>query len=150
MSAAPIDNILSQLEKVTQRQPGQFSARCPAHADKGPSLSIRETPEGSVLIYCFAGCTVAAVVAAMGLDMTALFPPREKSGREPTRTPRLLTAGQALELLESEATLVAMAAGNLQQGVILNQSDLDRLNKASGRIAWLRNESMGRTYPRRD
>ncbi len=143
MSAAPIDNILSQLEKVHQRQPGQFSARCPAHADKGPSLSIRETPEGSVLIYCFAGCTVAAVVAAMGLDMTALFPPREKSGREPTRTPRLLTAGQALELLESEATLVAMAAGNLQQGVILNQSDLDRLNKASGRIAWLRNESIG-------
>jgi len=143
MSAAPIDNILSQLEKVHQRQPGQYSARCPAHADKGPSLSIRETPEGSVLIYCFAGCSVAAVVAAMGLDMTALFPPRDKSGREPTRTPRLLTAAQALELLESEASLVAVAAGNLQQGVILNQEDCDRLNKAAGRIAWLRKESTG-------
>lgn len=143
MSAAPIDNILSHLEKVHQRQPGQYSARCPAHADKGPSLSIRETPEGSVLIYCFAGCSVAAVVAAMGLDMSDLFPPRDKSGREPPRTPRLLTAGQALELLESEATFVAVAAGNLQQRVILNQTDLDRLNKAAGRIAWLRKESTG-------
>jgi DNA primase len=45
MSAAPIDNVLAQLTKVRQRQPGQWSACCPAHADKGPSLSVRETPE---------------------------------------------------------------------------------------------------------
>ncbi len=32
-----IDTILARLEKVRQRQFGQWSARCPAHADRGPS-----------------------------------------------------------------------------------------------------------------
>ncbi len=141
MSAAPIDNILSRLEKAKPRQPGQWSARCPAHADKDPSLSVRELPDGSVLLHCFAGCGAGAVVAALGLEMSDLFPPREQSGREPKRQPRLLTAGQALELLEKEALLVAVAAGNLLHGVVLNQCDLDRLTQAAGRIAWLREES---------
>ena len=141
MSTAPIDNILSRLEKVKQHQPGQWSACCPAHDDKGPSLSVRELPDGNVLVYCFGGCGAAAVVAALGMELTDLFPPREKTGREPTRYPRLLTAGQALELLESEARLVAVAAANLLHGVALNQTDLDRLTQAAGRIAWLREES---------
>lgn len=141
MSAAPIDRILALVSKAKQRQPGQWSACCPAHDDKGPSLSVRELPDGSVLVYCFAGCGAAAVVAALGLEMSDLFPPREKTGREPARPPRLLTAPQALELLETEARLVAVAAGNLMHGVILNQCDLDRLTQAAGRIAWLREES---------
>ena len=139
--SAPIDNVLALLVKVRQRQPGQYSACCPAHADKGPSLSIRETPEGSVLIHCFAGCTVSEVVGALGLEMTALFPPRELSGREPARHARLLTAGQALELLETEAYLVCVAAANVLHGVVLGQVDIDRLALAAGRIGWLREES---------
>lgn len=94
-----------------------------------------------MLLYCFAGCGAAAVVAALGMELTDLFPPREKTGREPTRYPRLLTAGQALELLETEARLVAVAACNVAHGVVLNQTDLDRLTQAAGRIAWLREES---------
>lgn len=141
MSAAPIDRILPMLAKVKQRQPGQWSACCPAHDDTGPSLSVRELPDGSVLVYCFAGCGAAAVVAALGLEMADLFPPKEKTGREPTRYPRLLTAGQALELLEKEALLVAVAAGNVRRGVALTQADHDRLLQAAGRIAWLREES---------
>ena len=143
MSAAPIDNILAQLTNVRQRQPGQYSAQCPAHADKGPSLSVRETPEGAVLLYCFAGCSVGAVVAALGLHMSDLFPPRQVTGNEPKRTPRLLTAGQALELLNDESTLVAVAAANVLHGVVLGQADLTRITQAAGRIHWLRSESTG-------
>jgi len=141
MSAAPIDRVLALLAKVKQRQPGQWSACCPAHDDKSPSLSIRELPDGSVLLFCFSGCGAAAVVAALGLELSDLFPPKEKTGREPARPPRLLTAGQALELLQKEALLVAVAAGNVLHGVVLNQCDLDRLTQAAGRIAWLREES---------
>ncbi len=141
MTTAPIDKMLPLLTKVKQRLPGQWSACCPAHDDKSPSLSIRELPDGSLLIFCFGGCGAAAVVAALGLDMTDLYTQKEKSGSEPTRHPRLLTAGQALELLEKEALLVAVAAGNVLHGVVLNQCDLDRLTQAAGRIAWLREES---------
>ena len=64
---APIDLILPLLTKARQRQPGQWSACCPGHDDKRPSLSVRETPEGAVLVHCFSGCSADAVVAALGL-----------------------------------------------------------------------------------
>lgn len=147
MTAAPLENILSRLTKVKERQPNQWSACCPgsnhAHGDKTPSLSIREGESGSVLLYCFAGCGAAEIVAALGLTMQDLYPPRETTGNEPQRAPRLLTAGQALDLLREESTLMAVAAANIAHGVILSPADLDRLVKAAGRIAWLRQEAMG-------
>ena len=42
-----------------------WMARCPAHHDTTPSLSINETPEGKVLVKCFAGCSQANVIAAL-------------------------------------------------------------------------------------
>lgn len=137
----PIENVRSRLEKVRQRQPGQWSARCPAHADKGPSLSVRETPEGSVLLHCFAGCEAAEIVAAMGLSMNDLFPPRDKSANAPKKIANLLTAGQALELLADEAGLVAIAIANYFHEVALSQKDIDRLMTAAGRIALLRDQT---------
>jgi len=104
---------------------------------------VRETPEGAVLVHCFAGCTVDAVLGALGLELSDLFPPREKSGSEPQRQPRLLTAPQALELLEAEATFIAVAARNIANGVTLTQPDLDRLLLAAGRVGWLRDQSLG-------
>ena len=140
---APIDLILPLLTKARQRQPGQWSACCPGHDDKRPSLSVRETPEGAVLVHCFSGCSADAVVAALGLSLADLFPPRKLSGNEPKRQPRLLTAGQALELLDREAQLVAVAASNMLHGVVLNQNDLTRITQAAGRITWFRDQSLG-------
>jgi putative DNA primase/helicase len=44
---------------------GGWIARCPAHADRNASLSIRETEDGRLLFYCFAGCTYRAIVDAL-------------------------------------------------------------------------------------
>lgn len=143
MSTAPIDLVLPQLRNVRQRQPGQWSACCPAHDDGGPSLSVRETSEGAVLLHCFAGCTVAEIVAAIGMNLSDLFPPRQTSGHEPKRKARLLTAGQALELLETETNFIAIAAVNLSRGQVLSEADLQRITQAAGRIHWLRAQSMG-------
>ncbi len=139
----PIDRILPLLQKVKQRQPGQWSACCPAHADKSPSLSVRETPEGAVLLYCFSGCGATDILSAIGLTLVDLYPAREPSSTAPRRTARLLTAGQALDLLASEALLVAVAAGNLASGVALSDDDRARLRAAAGRCRWLRDEAKG-------
>jgi hypothetical protein len=40
-------------------------ARCPAHADKTPSLAIREGRDGRVLLKCHAGCTQWDVIGAL-------------------------------------------------------------------------------------
>lgn len=136
----PLENALSRLEKVRQRQPGQWSARCPAHADKGPSLSVRETPEGSVLLHCFAGCSAAEIVGSMGLAMNDLFP-RDKPANAPKKIANLLTAGQALELAATELNFVAVALANYFHQVALSQRDIDRLMTAAGRINMLRDQT---------
>lgn len=73
----PIDRLLRTLEIVkpqTIKKTGAgFTALCPAHEDGNRSLSIREGDDGRVLIHCFAGCTVASVVFALGLEMRDLF-----------------------------------------------------------------------------
>jgi len=139
----PIDLVLGGLSGVRQRQPGQWSARCPGHDDRGPSLSVRETSDKAVLLHCFAGCTVHDITAALGLNMADLFPPRDSRPGELRLTPRLLTAGQALELLRMEAMLTVVAASNLSRGITLTEQDRSRLLTAVGRIEYLCVESLG-------
>lgn len=138
----PIDNILPLLTKARQRQPGQYSACCPAHDDNGPSLSVRETQEGAVLLHCFAGCGVSEIVAAMGLELHDLFPPRDTPPNAPKRTARLLTAGQALDLLHDEAQLIGVVAGNIGHGVALSADDRQRVMQAAGRVSYVRSAVM--------
>lgn len=71
-----IETILAGLDKVSGRD-DQYKARCPAHDDRSPSLTITETADGKVLMHCFSGCAVEDIVAALGLEMTDLFPPSD-------------------------------------------------------------------------
>ena len=133
----PIEKVLSRIGNPIQRRDGQWSARCPAHEDKNPSLSVCETDEGAVLVHCFAGCSYQRIFACLDLDISEAFPPRNKSGKEPRQTPRLIAPSQALEILDTEANFVAVCANNLANGLTLNEADLERLNKSSGRIAYI-------------
>ena len=65
--------MLTRLDNVRSLGGGKAIARCPAHDDRTPSLSISEAENGNVLIRCFAGCPVESVVAAIGLHMSDLF-----------------------------------------------------------------------------
>jgi putative DNA primase/helicase len=42
-----------------------WMARCPAHDDREPSLSIRDANDGKVLVRCHAGCDQGRVIAAL-------------------------------------------------------------------------------------
>jgi hypothetical protein len=70
------------IEKVLARLPNpkpygdSYKARCPAHDDGNPSLSIGIGDDGRVLLKCFAGCPAEAIVNALGLTMADLFPDR--------------------------------------------------------------------------
>lgn len=73
-----INALLSRLDQYRETGKGQYLARCPAHDDRSPSLSIKELPDGRILINCFAGCGALDVITAVGLDWDALFPPTDK------------------------------------------------------------------------
>ena len=48
-----------------RRAGASWMARCPAHNDREPSLSIRQAEDGTVLVRCHAGCEQARVIAAL-------------------------------------------------------------------------------------
>jgi putative DNA primase/helicase len=46
-----------------------WTARCPAHDDRTPSLSIRDADDNKVLVRCHAGCDQERVIS--GCDRAA-------------------------------------------------------------------------------
>jgi hypothetical protein len=51
----------------------QWLVKCPSHEDRKASLAIREGEDGRIVVHCHAGCEVADIVAALGLQMKNLF-----------------------------------------------------------------------------
>jgi len=64
--------LVGSLESVRMRGPNKWSARCPAHADKSPSLTIAEGEKG-LLVKCWAGCSLGEITGALGLQISDLF-----------------------------------------------------------------------------
>jgi type II secretory pathway predicted ATPase ExeA len=60
MTAEDIANVLGG-----RRAGASWMARCPAHNDREPSLSIRQAEDGTVLVRCHAGCEQARVITAL-------------------------------------------------------------------------------------
>lgn len=128
-----VQAILDRLEKVRATGPNRWSACCPAHKDKTPSLSITETSEGKILLKCFAECDVDQIVGSIGMELSDLFPPDTASYSGPKKV-RLITPSQALDVIAAECELVWTAAQNLAAGHTLKPKDLERLSFSASRI----------------
>lgn len=129
-----IDDLLSRLEKVRSTGAGRWVARCPAHQDKTPSLAIRELPDGRILIHCFTGCSVDAVVSAIGLELSDLFPEDSRAIGHANPEHRPFPAADVLRCLNLEALVVSAAARTILDGKTLNDDDQERLMTAFRRI----------------
>lgn len=125
--------LLDRLESVSQRAPGRWVAKCPAHTDRSPSLSLRELDDGTVLVKCFAGCGAADVLEAVGLDFGILFPGKPEP-RASSRPNHWHVLRDAARVLHHEVLIVALAADNIAQGIVLTSEDVTRISLASGRI----------------
>lgn len=134
---SPLAKLLERLEGVRQTGPGRWIAKCPAHDDRGPSLSIREIDDGTILVNDFAGCGAVDVMAAVGLELKDLFPERPTDHRrKPARA--ALDALDVLACLATEGQVLAIAANDIAEGRPISPSDADRIAQAAGRIrsAW--------------
>ena len=70
--STPVENLVSRLH--AKRSGKGWIAKCPAHEDHKPSLSLDEGADGRALIKCHAGCSTDDVLAALGLTRRDLFP----------------------------------------------------------------------------
>jgi hypothetical protein len=78
-ATSPLHALLAKLNGVRPLGDG-YQARCPAHGDNDPSLSLNEGDDGRALLHCHAGCTAEEIVGALGLTLADLFPDGPKSG----------------------------------------------------------------------
>ncbi len=70
-----IGRILGRLKHVRKTSRG-WTALCPAHPDRNPSLSVAVGDDGRVLLRCFAGCSFGEIVRALGFNPHDLSPGR--------------------------------------------------------------------------
>jgi CHC2 zinc finger len=126
-----IDTLLSRLEKVKRTGNGRWVACCPSHEDRKPSLSIRDDA-GKVLLHCFGGCDVYSVVAAVGMELDQLFPPKPRD--ETKRSRVTLDPMDALRCIGRDAMEAAIIISSLREAGCVPESVSDRLSGLANRI----------------
>lgn len=140
----PIDMVLSRLPDARPTGRERWRCACPVcggHNRSTMSVGVGDT--GTVLLKCFkSGCDAERIVGALGLDIGDLFPDRGEPGHGsgPAKR-RLLSAQQALDLLDAESLFVLVAAEGMAQGIALGDADRERLATAAQRIGALRKEA---------
>ena len=130
----PGSALVAKLEGVIDRGSGCYYALCPVHVDRSPSLAIRTTDDGRILVHCFAGCSVESILRVLGLGWEALFPEAR------TRDHRIAVArrlGKPAEpdCLEVERWVLRIAAAQLRAGKSLSAEDRARVQVARLRLA---------------
>jgi hypothetical protein len=122
MSAA---DIINRLQYVRATGNGKWHARCPAHEDRDPSLSIAELPDGRTLLHCHAGCGGLDVLSAIGLGWDALYPAGSERFRPAFRRP---------SDDQHERIVLELTEADRKSGKRLSRADLEREKQAWMRV----------------
>ncbi len=132
------DKLLARLNKVKQSGSGRWLACCPAHDDRSPSLTIKQTDDGTVLLKCWSGCGAADIVQVVGLSLRDLFPERPYF-RTPMRPGERWVPRDVIQALAHEHILGVMYNSAMAAGNQLTQDDSERLTLSASRVyaAWL-------------
>jgi hypothetical protein len=128
--------LLDRLDAVKQTGPERWLARCPAHEDRTPSLSIRQT-EDKILIYCHAGCHVEDILAAVNLSFQDLYLDTSAASYAAARTHgcrEVKRMARVLDPLDHERFVLRIAREDLQAGVQHSLEDKARIMLALERV----------------
>ncbi len=125
--------LLELLQGVRETAPGRYIARCPAHADRSPSLAIKDGDDGRILIHCFAGCETEDVLSAIGMTFADIMPERlADHGYKPVRN--RISPRDALATLDHESLVVAIIGADFLEHKEIDEDTWDRLGAAVQRI----------------
>jgi hypothetical protein len=129
-----VDVLISRLNGVKQTAADRWIAKCPAHDDRGPSLSIRELPDGKLLLHDFGGCAPVDVLHAVGLELHHLFPESKRQHRSgPKHRPRV-PAADLLLLASREIHVAAVLAADFRDKQGIDETGWERLAQCAARL----------------
>lgn len=141
-----VELVLSRLDYPRPNGRDRWRCSCPVCGGRNHStLSIGVGHTGAVLLRCWkSGCSAEQIAHAIGLDVQDLFPERGGPGHgaPPLTRRRMLSAAQALELLEREGLLVWTVACDIARGKYPDEPTRRRVTRAAARISALRTECM--------
>lgn len=140
-----VDPLLAHLDGVKhlpdRKGLRRWMAKCPAHDDKKPTLSVAEAPNGTILLRCWAGCSALEIVHAMGLELSDLFPDRDLRDLSKQERADVRMFGKRNDVeacaytLEMESHVMLQCALAMQAGKRLSKATLARLVQAYNRVA---------------
>jgi hypothetical protein len=130
-------DFIGKLEGVQSTTRGVM-AKCPAHDDGSPSLSVAEH-DGKILLHCFAGCALDDICAALGLSPRDLFAdaPTTRGQRQTPRPARVNRGKLAFRFelaaldLKLRAERIVNAGKNLHVAALADAE----LDQALGHVA---------------
>jgi hypothetical protein len=132
--------ILERVQGLRQTGENRWISRCPAHDDSSPSLSIRATEDGRVLLHCFAGCEVQEILHALILEFSSLFEVPLEHHLPPVA--RGWSARELLELIAHEAIVAVLLVHDALKRP-LTEDERSRLMQASARISFAKDFANG-------
>ncbi len=116
----PVDAFLVLLQGVRRAGPDRWTAKCPAHSDEHPSLSISRGEDGRLLARCHAGCSFEAILAAVGWQERDAFTDRQAPViRTRVRKPR--GAPRSFETDQEALNYLANSLGGQRNGTWVYQ-----------------------------
>lgn len=124
--------LLAHLAGVRSHGDNAWVARCPAHEDRSPSLTVKALNDGRILLHCFAGCDTQHVLSAIGLRFGDLFP--EPLAMHHPRVSLPFNAMDALACLQHEAGVVLMLSTDIATGKPITPADAERAGVAAARV----------------
>ena len=120
-----VEELLDKLEKVRSTGKDKWTACCPVHGDKRPSMSVAEK-DGRVLCHCFScGANGLDVVEALGLPKSVLFEKELPKGHIPKKLK---------EEVSVDRFVIEGAKQMEKTGKPLSYNDFNRLRLAKKRV----------------
>jgi hypothetical protein len=120
-----LNDIIPHLDRARRLPDGSYMACCPAHDDSEPSLHLSESPDGTLLWHCHAGCSQEAVREALerlaGVQPATARPIAPRRNRQQPAQAQPLTVAEyarAKRLGAERYRLRAHSRASLQVGIL--------------------------------
>ncbi|WP_411727911.1 CHC2 zinc finger domain-containing protein [Methyloglobulus sp.] len=127
---------MSRLGGVRNTGRDKWLALCPAHDDRSPSLGIKQLDD-KIIFNCFAGCGYLDVLAAIGLDASALFPDKITNPYEKQKPAPRFNKSDLFDIAISEAGILALGWSDLITNGSVPESDYERVQRAYSTVMGL-------------
>lgn len=128
-----IETIIGRLNRVKPLGPDKWAAACPVcESRSGRPISIRALTDGRALLHPFCGCDTSAVLGAVGLHLSDLFP-KGLGNFKPERRP--FDAIDALQAVAHEIMIAYLIAHDIGRSGRGDKEQETRLHLAEVRLS---------------